>query len=88
MGRSATAPGREVPPPAGYGPDHLDHTARQVRIDGRDDTPVHRLLGQPYTVHGGRQYRVVCNQTLSAFGGAILTTREATCEGCGGRRRG
>lgn len=74
-------------PPSGL-PDQLDLTARQVRVDGRNDNPVHRLLGEPYTVNGARHYRIVCGGTLTAFGGAVLTTRETTCERCqgGGRR--
>ncbi len=80
---------RPAPAPASGLPDQLDTTARQVRVDGRDDTPVHRLVGEPYTVNGGgRHYRILCGGTLTSFGGAILTTRETDCGRCrgGGRR--
>lgn len=80
---------RPDPAPETGMPDELDTTARQVRIDGRDDNPVRRLSGEPYTANGSRHYRIVCGGTLTSFGGAILTTRETTCGRCrGGGRRG
>lgn len=69
-------------------PDLLDLTARHVRVDGRDENPIHRMIGQPYTLQGGRHYRIACGGTLTAFGGAILTTREVTCGRCGGGHHG
>lgn len=79
---------RSLDPPLPSGlPDALDLLARQVRVGDREDAPVHRLDGEPYGMPWGRQYQTVCDTTLTAHEGAMLTTREATCEGClaGGR---
>lgn len=78
---------KPAPPPPLPGTDELDRTARQVRVDGSPEydhpSTVHRLRGQPYTVAElGRHYRIMCGGTLTAFEGAILTTREATCGRC------
>lgn len=75
------------PPPALPGPDELDRTARQVYVDRYDELPIHALRGEPYGTAWGRQYRTVCDTTLAAADGAMLTTREATCGSClaGGR---
>jgi hypothetical protein len=70
------------PPPSGFD-DEITRTARQVRIDTRrDDLPVHRLFVASTRPHIGAVYRTRCNKVLAKFDGAILTTREATCEPC------
>lgn len=77
------------PPPSGL-PDQLDTTSRQVRLDGRDDErTVHRLSSAQTEQWCGRRYRTVCGTFMTAAEGAILTTRDTTCEACkrgGGRR--
>ena len=76
---------RPAPPPASGLPDQLDLTARHVRVP---DGPIHRLVGHPYTAPTGRQYRIPCNhRPLTAAQGAMLTTRDVTCVGCGGGGR-
>lgn len=59
--------------------DQLDRTARQVRIDG---LVVHKLTGSAFHRPLGKQYRTACGKTLTAFAGAILTTRRVGCSEC------
>jgi hypothetical protein len=70
-------------------PDQLDDTARQVRLDNRDDGPVHKLAAAWSDPWLGMSYRTHCCRVLAGAEGAILTTREATCGPCrrGGRCR-
>lgn len=72
---------RPDPPPPLTEPDELDRTARRVRLD-REGTAVHRLH-QAMSEEAGPWYITDCNDVLSKAEGAILTTREATCEACG-----
>jgi hypothetical protein len=72
---------RPDPPPPRSEPDELDRTARQVRLD-HEGTAVHRVTN---VWRCGRIiYRTACDDVMSKQEGAILTTREATCEACRG----
>jgi hypothetical protein len=71
---------RLAPPPALPGPDALEQTARQVRIDGLGAV-VHRLRAA-VAVSSGRWYETACGESLTAFEGAILTTQDASCHYC------
>jgi len=73
---------RPDPPPPLTEPDELDRTARQVRLD-HEDVTVHALRE---VFHGetGPWYITECEDVMSKAEGAILTTREATCEACRG----
>lgn len=83
----ATLDRRTAPPPALPGPDELDRTARQVRLDYEGAT-VHRLAASWPAPSSWVVYETVCGEMFSRAEGAILTTREAGCHGCqeGGRR--
>lgn len=67
----------EVPP----GADQAYRTAQQVRYDDARAT-VHRLVHSTFNRDTGHYYRARCGETLSAAGGAILTTRDVNCAGC------
>lgn len=71
------------PPPTLPGPDQLELTARQVRLDGRDDTPVHAVAATWSDPWIGVTYRTVCCRVMAKEGdGAILTTRPVNCGPC------
>jgi len=61
--------------------DELDRTARQVRLDNRDDSTVHDVHTS-FADPSGIAYLTRCDQVLTAADGAILTTRGATCTTC------
>ena len=63
------------------GVDQAYRTAQQVRYDDKRAT-VHRLVGSTFNHDTGHSYRARCGETLSAAGGAILTTRDVDCPGC------
>ena len=67
--------------------DLLDLTARQVRLDGRNDSPVHRLRTSWVDRRYGATYKTECEHIMTRAEGAILTTRDADCGRClgGGR---
>lgn len=65
--------------------DALTAAARQVRMDVEDHGSPHiHRLSKAWTAPQGRAYRTRCSEVLSAFEGAILTTRPATCARCCG----
>jgi hypothetical protein len=67
--------------------DVLDETARQVRLDNRDDSTVHEVAATWVDPQVGRSYRTHCCHVLTKAEGAILTTRGSDCVPCwrGGR---
>lgn len=67
--------------------DLLDEAARQVRLDGRDDSPVHEVAASWSDPWVGASYRTRCNHVMTKAEGAILTTRGSDCVPCwrGGR---
>jgi hypothetical protein len=67
--------------------DEADRSARQVRWDDKR-AAVHRIRASGFNPRAGYIYWTRCGETLSAAGGAILTTRDVDCAGCGGARRG
>lgn len=62
--------------------DLLDETARQVRLDNRDDSTVHELVRAWTDPHAGRTYKTRCDHVMTRSEGAVLTTRPATCTHC------
>lgn len=77
---------RPAAPPALRGPDELDRTARQVRLD-YEGAAVHRLKKRLAVTASGVAYATWCGESLSSIEGAILTTREVDCWECQGRKR-
>jgi len=67
--------------------DQLTQTARQVRLDNRDDSTVHDVAATWSDPWVGATYRTRCDHILTKAEGAILTTRGSDCVPCwrGGR---
>lgn len=62
--------------------DALTETARQVRLDNRDDSTVHDVAATWVDPQVGATYRTYCDHVMTKDQGAILTTRGSTCVPC------